>query len=87
MTVSELLPILENLSEAEKIRILEFLKADLDRAASRNENRAKHSPTPSDSMPTRLQRKENLLVIETGSLAHIDFNQLIEQLREDPHPL
>jgi hypothetical protein len=57
MTVSELLPILENLSEAEKLRILEFLKADLVRAASRNENRPKHSPTPSDSMPMRLQRQ------------------------------
>ncbi|MBP0027032.1 hypothetical protein [Roseofilum sp. Guam] len=28
MTVSELFPILENLSDAEKIRLLEFLKAD-----------------------------------------------------------
>lgn len=77
MTVSELLPILENLSDAEKLRLLEFLKADLVRP--------KPSPTASDLIPTRLQRKENLLVIETGSLAHIDFNQFIEQLREDPN--
>jgi len=65
MGISELLPILQNLSDAEKLRILEFLQADLDRP---------QSPPSTDVGESRLRRKENLLVIETGSLAHIDFS-------------
>lgn len=79
MSVSELLPILQKLSDAEKLRILEFLKADLDRASSSSDS--------SDSIHPHLQRKEDILVIETGSLDRIDFNQLINQLRENPNSL
>ena len=77
MSVAELLPILQNLSESEKISIIEFLQADLDRQ--------KQSQSSSNLTQNRLYRKEKILVIETSSLDHIDFNQFIGKLREDLH--
>ncbi|MBA3921929.1 MAG: hypothetical protein H0X31_09620 [Nostocaceae cyanobacterium] len=39
-------------------------------------------PTPSISA-THLREKDGILVFDTESLDHIDFNQLIDQSRED----
>lgn len=75
MSVAELLAVLQKLSYAEKLSILEFLKADLDRGNT--------SSSAADSIHPRLQRKEGILVIETAALDRIDFNELIDQFREN----
>ncbi|MGL5196228.1 MAG: hypothetical protein ACRC8Y_21785 [Chroococcales cyanobacterium] len=76
MSVTDLFPIVKNLSPAEKIRLLEFLKAEIEESQSASES--------SESMQPRLHLKNAILVIETVSLNHIDFNRLIEDWREQP---
>jgi hypothetical protein len=61
----------EKLSRTEKLSILEFLQADL--------NLGKSSLASSDSIHPYLRRKEDILVIETDSLEHIDFNQFLQK--------
>ncbi len=77
MNVAELIPILQNLSPAEKVSILEFLQTDL--------NQSKNYSESPDSTSPRLHRKEGVLVLETAPLNHIDFNEFIERSREDSH--
>lgn len=79
MSITELFPIVKNLSPAEKIRLLEFLQAEIEEGQSASES--------SESMHPRLYRKDDILVIETGPLNHIDFNQLIKEVREDSNSI
>ncbi|AFY83067.1 hypothetical protein [Oscillatoria acuminata] len=71
MSITELFPIVQNLSPAEKIRLLEFLQAEIEQSQSASES--------SESMHPRLHRKNDILVIETVPLNHIDFNRLIRE--------
>lgn len=79
MSITELFPLVKNLSPAEKIRLLEFLKSEIEQGQSASES--------SESMHPRLHRKNDILVIETVPLNHIDFNRLIEKVREQPNPI
>lgn len=79
MSITELFPIVKNLSPAEKIRLLEFLQAEIEQGQSVSES--------SDLLHPKLHRKNDILVIETVPLNHIDFNQLIEEVREYPNPI
>jgi hypothetical protein len=79
MSITELFPIVKNLSHAEKIRLLEFLKSEIEQGQSASES--------SESIHPRLHRKNDILVIETVPLNHIDFNRLIEKVREEPNPI
>ena len=71
MSLTELFPIVKNLSPAEKIRLLEFLQAEIEQGQSASES--------SESMHPRLHLKNEILVIETGPLNHINFNRLIRE--------
>ncbi|MCT7963353.1 hypothetical protein NG791_22005 [Laspinema sp. D1] len=71
MSITELFPIVKNLSPAEKIRLLEFLQSEIEQDQSASES--------SESMHPRLYRKNDILVIETVPLNHIDFNRLIRE--------
>ncbi|MCT7965375.1 hypothetical protein NG799_03380 [Laspinema sp. D1] len=76
MSLTELFPIVKNLSPAEKIRLLEFLQAEIEQGQSASES--------SESIHPTLHRKNDILVIDTVPLNHIDFNRLIEEVREQP---
>jgi hypothetical protein len=60
--------------------ILQTLMEKVKLIKNQSIDRSPDSMVPSDG--SRLKEKDGLLVFETESLNHIDFNQLLEESRE-----
>lgn len=84
MSLSELIPALRSLSQAEKLSAMQFLLAEVSKSVSASSTREPELTLPSSSTvhPT-LRRQGGVLVVETSPIDASALNSLIEQVREE----
>jgi hypothetical protein len=84
MSLSELIPALRSLSQAEKLNVMQFLLAEVSKSVSGSSTGEPELTLPSSSTvhPT-LRRQGGVLVVETSPIDASALNSLIEQVREE----
>jgi hypothetical protein len=84
MSLSELIPALRSLSQAEKLKAMQFLLAEVSKNVYASSTREPELALPSSSavQPT-LRRQGGVLVVETSPIDTFALNALVEQIREE----
>ncbi len=84
MSLSELIPALRSLSQAEKLNAMQFLLAEVSKSVSASPTREPELTLPlSSAKQPPLCRKDGVLGVETSPIDASALNSLIAQVREE----
>lgn len=84
MSLSELIPALRSLSQAEKLNVMQFLLVEVSKSLAVPASPELELALPSSfSTEPTLRRKGGVLVVETSPIDVSAFNSLIKQVREE----